>query len=215
MAPPSASEPTLYFGYGSNLWQRQMALRCPRSTYRGLARLRSFRWIINARGYANVVEVASDKVNDSASDEDVVWGLVYSLEGDDETRLDRNEGVPDAYAKETMEVEFWEKKKGEGEGGAMDVTQKQGKRKVLVYINRRLTSGDHAPKAEYVHRMNMGIADALKEGVPVAYVHKVLRKWIPEEEQEDDREASEGGEARNLRLKQMAERQARQFVEEK
>ncbi|KAK5013992.1 hypothetical protein LTR60_003581 [Cryomyces antarcticus] len=53
------SNMTLYFGYGSNLWLHQMARRCPDSTYKGIARLEGHRWIINKRGYANVVAVAS------------------------------------------------------------------------------------------------------------------------------------------------------------
>ncbi|TKA64306.1 hypothetical protein B0A49_08227 [Cryomyces minteri] len=53
------SNMTLYFGYGSNLWLHQMARRCPDSTYKGIARLDGHRWIINKRGYANVVSVPS------------------------------------------------------------------------------------------------------------------------------------------------------------
>jgi len=90
--------PTLYFGYGSNLWLHQMSLRCPGSTYRGLARLPSHRWIINSRGYANVVF--------SNSTSDVVWGMVYALQPSDEKRLDRNERVPYAYTKEILSVVF-------------------------------------------------------------------------------------------------------------
>jgi hypothetical protein len=54
--PTSAKPQTLYFGYGSNLWLHQMQLRCPTSQYLGVARLPNYRWIINDRGYANVVE---------------------------------------------------------------------------------------------------------------------------------------------------------------
>ncbi|KAI9663009.1 MAG: hypothetical protein M1821_008056 [Bathelium mastoideum] len=203
-----------YFGYGSNLWQHQMSLRCPRSTYLGIARLKDYRWIINARGYANVVEIPKEEKSTGAHEKDVVWGLVYGLTGDDEKRLDGNEGVPDSYTKEVMSVEFWDERGKKGDEKAIDVLKKPEPRDVLVYIDRKRTSGDYKPKSEYVHRMNMGIADALKEGVPEAYVHKVLRKWIPEEEDEDKQEADLGGEARTVRVKQLAEQQARQFVEE-
>jgi hypothetical protein len=74
-----------------------MAKRCPTSIYMGLAILRDWRWIINARGYANVVP----------SPGDCVYGLVYELSGEDEEMLDVNEGVPYAYVKRSMNVEFW------------------------------------------------------------------------------------------------------------
>src|SRR3989442_1257277 len=90
-----AFAPTIYFGYGSNLWLHQMSIRCPTSKYLGVARLNNYRWIINDRGYANVVEVASKSSGDKGSGEydNVVFGLVYSLESEDEKRLDKNEGV--------------------------------------------------------------------------------------------------------------------------
>ena len=218
MASPSAQGPKLYFGYGSNLWQHQMSLRCPHSTYLGLARLRGYRWIINERRYANVVEISRGSKTHGTGEGDVVWGLVYELTAEDEARLDVNEGVPDAYTKEIMGVEFWAKGEIDGElleGDVMiDLHKKPKSRDALVYIDRRRTSGDLAPKKEYVHRMNMGIADALKEGVPQAYVDKVLRKWIPEEKAEHERETAVAGMAGNTSVKALAERQAKEFVEE-
>ncbi|KAA8572454.1 hypothetical protein EYC84_003074 [Monilinia fructicola] len=55
-SPASGPEtPTLYFAYGSNLSLTQMKARCPNSTYYGLGVLQGYRWIINQRGYANIV----------------------------------------------------------------------------------------------------------------------------------------------------------------
>ena len=90
----------LYFGYGSNLWRAQMAARCPDSPFRGIARLRSYRWLINERGYANVAKTDGDPGPG-------VWGLVYELAPQDEAQLDANEGVPVAYEKRLLEVDFW------------------------------------------------------------------------------------------------------------
>ena len=45
----------LYFAYGSNMWQAQMRTRCPQSLLLGPATLHGYRWIINTRGYANIV----------------------------------------------------------------------------------------------------------------------------------------------------------------
>ena len=169
----TSSTGTLYFGYGSNLWQHQMQLRCRTSNFLGIARLNGYRWIINERGYANVVEVAS-------SSDDVVWGLVYRLQPTDEERLDIQEAVPRSYTKEYLDVDFWEKqtsKEGGSGGGEMR------KEKMLVYVDRKRTQPDE-PKKEYVYRMNMGIKDALKEGVPEKYVQEVMRKFILDVEDE-------------------------------
>ncbi|KAF7954986.1 uncharacterized protein EAE97_000245 [Botrytis byssoidea] len=46
---------TLYFAYGSNLSHAQMQTRCPDSTYVGMGILQNHRWIVNQRGYANIV----------------------------------------------------------------------------------------------------------------------------------------------------------------
>jgi len=35
-----------YFGYGSNLWQDQMARRCPASPFTGVGRLRGYQWCV-------------------------------------------------------------------------------------------------------------------------------------------------------------------------
>ncbi|GAB1311551.1 hypothetical protein MFIFM68171_01761 [Madurella fahalii] len=204
------SPQTLYFGFGSNLWKDQMARRCPASPFVGVGRLRGYHWFINARGYANIAETKhkpnSASHNPPAADkedaeevedyENQVWGLIYSLSAVDEARLDRNEGVPHSYEKRVVDCEL--RVPGEtagGSGGWKTVP-------MLVYIDFRRAEGGHPPRAEYVHRMNMGIRDALSEGVPREYVERVLRRYIPTEEEED-----EGARA-------LARRQAEGFREE-
>jgi gamma-glutamylcyclotransferase len=54
---------------------------------------------------------------------------------------------------------------------------------MLVYIDRNRTEPE-IPKREYVYRMNMGIRDAMAEGMPADYVNDVLRKFIPDKEDE-------------------------------
>ncbi|KAK3067620.1 hypothetical protein LTR53_015399 [Teratosphaeriaceae sp. CCFEE 6253] len=173
------SQATLYFGYGSNLWKHQMQQRCPTSKYLGIARLNGYRWIIYDRGYANIVEIEKKDDNPKAYT-DEVWGLVYSLQEDDEDRLDRNEGVPVAYTKEDLKVDFWQA----GSDGHPDTKKKLKEVDMLVYINRKMTT-PHKPKKEYIYRMNQGIKDAVKEGVPKKYVERVMRPFIPDEEDEE------------------------------
>lgn len=192
---------TIYFGYGSNLWLHQMSIRCPTSKYLGVARLNNFKWIINDRGYANVVQLPSTTSPSPSTDfSHVVFGLVYSLEPADEERLDRNEGVPHAYTKEDLECDFWEAE----EGGWVDTGRAPTcSRKMLVYIDRKRVT-EHGPKKEYVYRMNKGIEDAVAMGVPKEYVQDVMRKFIPAEDGEEKRKSTE--------IK--AHKQAVEFVDE-
>lgn len=157
-----------------------MKQRCATSKYLGIARLNNYRWIIYDRGYANIVEVSKEDRNNAKHDYSTeVWGLVYSLEASDEKRLDGNEGVPYAYTKEYLECDFFEAK----DGKKPDVESEPKEVDMLVYINRKLVTPSK-PKKEYIYRMNEGIEDALKEGVPKAYVDKVMRKFIPDGDDE-------------------------------
>ncbi|KAI0544238.1 hypothetical protein F4679DRAFT_565608 [Xylaria curta] len=116
----------LYFAYGSNLSTTQMGNRCPSSTPIGLAHLTGWTWIINERGYANIVQneyksslqtrdtenqVEANEGHDSSWDQPSeivpgpgVYGLVYRLHPDDEETLDRCEGVGYAYEREMLDV---------------------------------------------------------------------------------------------------------------
>ena len=113
----------------------------------------------------------------SKNPEDEVYGLVYNLKSSAEDKLDHNQGVPFAYTKENIAIDFWESKDGE----AVDVSCHGIKKHALVYIDRKRVTDDH-PKEVYIHRMNRGIKDALYgAGVPFAYVQKVIRPFIPEQ----------------------------------
>ncbi|KAF2002237.1 hypothetical protein P154DRAFT_431343 [Amniculicola lignicola CBS 123094] len=199
---------TVYFGYGSNLWLHQMLdLRCKTATYLGVARLEGYRWIINGRGYANVVEVSSPEEEEVSGEENkyknVVFGLVYTLRAKDEEELDKNEGVPVAYTKEYLACDFWADPKSPRKPGWVDITKPPTKEKVemLVYIDRERVD-EARPKKEYVYRMNRGIEDAVRLGVPQGYVEEVMRRFIPEE-------GDEKGEVEKL-----ARRQAGRFEDE-
>jgi gamma-glutamylcyclotransferase (GGCT)/AIG2-like uncharacterized protein YtfP len=85
MASRSARRPDrwYYFAYGSNMSLKQMAERCPSSLFMGKGRIDGYRWQINQRGVANVVECWGDYVE----------GLVYQIDAKDKRQLDRSEGV--------------------------------------------------------------------------------------------------------------------------
>ncbi|HVU17757.1 MAG TPA: gamma-glutamylcyclotransferase family protein [Candidatus Didemnitutus sp.] len=123
----------LNFAYGSNLKLGQMRERCPGFEVAGKAVLENYRWIINTRGYANVVPSEGDHVE----------GFLYWLMEVDEGRLDVKEGVVGgSYRKEYLHVKF---------NGTPTLA--------LVYVDPVTTEGK--PKLEYVKRINEGILDAV------------------------------------------------------
>ncbi|KAH7121189.1 hypothetical protein B0J11DRAFT_533640 [Dendryphion nanum] len=222
MATPSTTnktKPTIYFGYGSNLWLEQMEKRCPTSKYLGVARLNGWKWIIDERGYANVVEVKKndasptnnnedeneereDEVKDSKEDYSAtVFGLVFSLLPADESRLDANEGVPEAYTKEYLPCDFWQGFDKHGKLRRVDTKSEPEKKdeEMLVYVDRKRV-GIARPREEYIYRMNRGIADAGERGVPTGYVKDILRTFIPEQSGE--------------RAEELGRRQALRFEDE-
>jgi len=162
----------LYFGYGSNLWLEQMALRCPSSVYVGMAVLHDWRWIINQRGYATILP----------SPGDIVFGAVYTLIPPDEERLDKNEGVPFSYVKKMLKAEItWAK--DSDVAGRLRIGGEKSEVEVLVYVDEvRIKEG--VAKEEYVWRMNSGIRDAVERGMPVEYAEEYLRPFIRAEEKE-------------------------------
>jgi gamma-glutamylcyclotransferase len=180
---PPDQQPTLYFSYGSNLWLHQMSTRCPSSPYTGIARLKNYTWIINDRGYANVISSSSTSLSSSPSKyTNEVYGLVYTLTPSDKSQLDKNEGVPLAYTKETLPCDFWPSNTSH----RVDTSKSpEEKKDMLVYIDRKRITPDE-PRKEYVYRMNQGIADAIKLGVPKGYVKEVMRKYIPVEEEDGE-----------------------------
>ncbi|KAM4055277.1 gamma-glutamyl cyclotransferase, AIG2-like domain-containing protein [Hirsutella rhossiliensis] len=151
----------LYFAYGSNMSTAQMRQRCPHSTPVGLGLLSGWAWIINERGYANVV------VEDRA-EAPGVYGLLYLLPPRDEERLDGYEGVPQAYEKVACEA----RRVRDGDLRAVDepVT-------VLVYVDRQRVA-ESVPRHEYVGRMERAIGDAVGNwGLDEGYANRVMRRF--------------------------------------
>jgi gamma-glutamylcyclotransferase (GGCT)/AIG2-like uncharacterized protein YtfP len=136
-----------YFAYGSNLWLKQMEERCPGHRDRGHGVLKGYRWIITARGYANVVSSGPDEVH----------GRVYELTESDVRSLDRHEGVDSGcYRKELLTVEVAD-----------------SKLPCLVYVDPVEEEG--VPREEYVERINRGISDsALPPEYVARYVRRFV-----------------------------------------
>ncbi|KAI0599885.1 hypothetical protein F4775DRAFT_548674 [Biscogniauxia sp. FL1348] len=189
----SSPAPLLYFAYGSNLCTAQMRARCPASEPLALAHLAGWSWIINERGYANIVKNArasspatplgssapTDAKQSSAEagkekerEGDAppgVYGLLYRLDPSDLPALDACEGVPWAYERRLLDVTVV--------AAAAESRIKTG---VLAYVDG-LRVRPARPRPEYVGRMNRGLAEAVSVwGLPREYVEGVVRGFVPE-----------------------------------
>lgn len=89
----------LYIAYGSNLNLAQMAARCPTAEVTGTAILRG--WRLMFRGVATIERHAGCAVP----------VLIWKLQPEDEKALDRYEGWPYLYRKETLRITIDGKRK--------------------------------------------------------------------------------------------------------
>lgn len=123
---------SFYFAYGSNLLLKQMTIRCPECEVYGIGRLDGYKWIINSRGYANIIK----------SSNDFVLGTVYSITKADEYSLDTFEGVSSkCYEKFILQIRV-----------------DNSEIPCLVYVDPKTDVG--TPNFEYIKRLNKGFIDA-------------------------------------------------------
>lgn len=85
---------SLYVAYGSNLNMKQMSIRCPAASVVGRGVLKGYR--LAFCGVATVFP----------SDESEVPVAVWEIDEECERALDRYEGYPRLYRKETVDVEI-------------------------------------------------------------------------------------------------------------
>ncbi len=72
-----------YFAYGSNMNEPQMSNRCSGAISSGIARLDGYKFALDYKGYATVLESATD----------YVWGVLWEISDDHKENLDIAEGV--------------------------------------------------------------------------------------------------------------------------
>ncbi len=114
----------------------------------------SRKWIVNTRGYVNIIP----------SPGDVVYGFVFILSESDEKKMDNQEG--EGYTKRyDLKLDLL-------------TPRKVGSIKPLIYIdvNRK---DESAPYEEMLVSWNSGIKDGLENGIPEDYFEKYLRRFVP------------------------------------
>lgn len=115
--------------------------------------------------------------------------MIYALPPPDEAKLDVNEGVPFSYQKKVLNVETWLLEDAAATNEVVDISRPGKWDTVLCYVDASRVE-EAKPKDEYVHRINMGIRDATRKGMPQAFVDEFLRPFIPAEKAcESEREA--------------------------
>lgn len=133
----------LYFAYGSNMVEADMAARCPASRALGPARLARHRFVIMDNGFASMVR-------DPAR---MVHGLLWDIALSDMRGLDACESVRSGlYAKITQTV----------------IPASGGTRRALLYAGRSGATGK--PASAYMQAI---IAATRAAGAPEAYLRKL------------------------------------------
>lgn len=148
-----------------------MRQRCPLAKGMSLGRLCNYSFLINTRGYANVIPNPPADSSVAISPSHDVYGVLWQLDSAEEKdSLDRAEGVRlGCYQDALLPVEILDR-----EERVVGVVW------ALCYVDPwRTTVGP--PHEEYVGRMNLGIKEASVEwGLPERYVRDVMRMYIPE-----------------------------------
>lgn len=167
----------------------QMAQRCPGSVFKGPAILDSFRWHINERGVANVLNSESNHS---------VEGLLYTVTPKDESALDRYEGVSKGFYQKHLAMvsvnphgQFTDfktarlalllkQRRQEIGDSSHDRTSRRSlwtKVPALVYVSEDYIR-DGPIRDEYIPRMQNAVNDAVSLGVSKPFVNKSIASFL-------------------------------------
>ncbi|KAL4815523.1 hypothetical protein BDW67DRAFT_164136 [Aspergillus spinulosporus] len=205
-SPPTspASASYYYFAFGSNMQLAQMADRCPSSKVFAKGILPGYKWHINERGVANIVATAAQEGNESV----VQGILFTVSPKDIKTLDNKEGVARGYYEKILLRVKVEplavsglkgvktiiaagklashsqagaREKRRQGHGQSQDGPRADvaGVREVeaLVYLSSQYKKDGHI-RAEYVGRMQLAMADALKLGVNEAYLRASLLPFV-------------------------------------
>lgn len=151
-------ERSLYFAYGSNINLDQMAYRCPDAQVVGPVILENYELLFRRGGFATIAPKEGEKVH----------GLLWSITQSCEQSLDRYEGWPRFYDKQTVTVR-------DSEGRSLSV---------MVYIMDDRFQEPRLPTADYY----IGILKGYRQnGLPVTALNKAWDHAVREVHQETKR----------------------------
>ena len=90
-----------YFAYGSNLDENRMITRGVNFLSKEKGTLKGYRFIINKKSQKNPSIGFANIIRDDNYD---VEGIIYEIENEDIIKLDRHEGAPTHYRRETYTI---------------------------------------------------------------------------------------------------------------
>jgi gamma-glutamylcyclotransferase len=217
-SPSSRFLNTLLLCYDTNLWRRQMARRFPAAKLIGVARLRHWRWQINERGVANMVESAPPPYSPATArwlgplmggdgsgreDNERVYGTVYELGPGDEERLDA--AMDKSHSKQSSWVELWSFEE-QGGNHKVDILKRARRAKVVFQVDRDHTTdakGKCSPSIAY--RMTQGAHDLADMGVPKGYLDECVRSFLPTTDSSDAKLAVQQAMLMGVDVKQLVD----------
>lgn len=158
----------LYFAYGSNLNQRQMAERCPTAVPVGIGRMVG--WVFGYTKSNRTFTNAFGNIHYTGNDEDIVYGLVYEMYKKDWDKLHSYEGYVgntrlNHYNREVVDpLQFqWENQLA-AEG--------YNKKSIYTYIATPMYTVDGLnPTTRY---RGVVVGGAVHSGLPTDYIRSVL-----------------------------------------
>ena len=151
-------EHTLYFAYGSNINLDQMAYRCPDAQVVGPVELDGYELLFRRGGFATI----------APKEGETVVGLLGSITPECERSLDRYEGYPRFYDKQTVMV--WN-----SEGRSLSV---------MAYVMDERFQEPMLPTPSYYNGIREGY---LQNGLPLDALEKAWNHAVREVHQETER----------------------------
>lgn len=94
---------SLYCAYGSNMNIEQMNIRCPEAVVIGTGFIPNYLLMFRGRYDSAVATIQSDRTSERGKSKGVPV-VVWDITPNDEKALDRYEGYPDFYKKDTVKV---------------------------------------------------------------------------------------------------------------
>ena len=91
----------LYFAYGSNMCTGRLKKRCPSAKPQSVAELGRHKFYFHKKSKDGSAKADAEY---TGNDENIVWGVIFSIDKREENNLDKAEGLEHGYNKDIVEV---------------------------------------------------------------------------------------------------------------